>query len=69
MPSVPTGFYPSPEVKEPIVPKLRTTWTIGHERPLDAHEDPLAVLEHQGPEMALWAVDEGTATAVVEIIE
>lgn len=51
------------------MPRVRTTWTIAHERPLEPHEDPLAVMEHRGPEMALWAVEEGTVTAVVEIIE
>jgi hypothetical protein len=51
------------------LPRVRTTWTIVHERSLEPHEDPLAVLEHRGPEMALWAVEEGTATVSVEIIE
>lgn len=49
--------------------RVKTTWLIVHERDLEPGEDPLAILEHQGSEMALWAVEEGTATAVVEIIE
>jgi len=51
------------------VPTVRTTWIIVHERPLEPQEDPLAALVHVGPEMALWAMEEGVAIPSVEIIE
>jgi hypothetical protein len=59
----------APDRRRRRVAAVRTTWIIVHERDLEPHEDPLAVLEHRGPELVLWAVEEGTASVVVEIVE
>jgi hypothetical protein len=42
---------------------------ITHERPLEPDEDPLAVLGHTDPDPLLWAIEEGTVTTRVEILE
>lgn len=51
------------------MPTLRTTWVITHHRPLEPDEDPLAAVEHTDPDLLLWAIEKGTVTTRVEILE
>jgi hypothetical protein len=48
---------------------IRTTWTITHQRPLEPSEDPLAAIERTDHEVLLWAIEDGTVTTTVEILE
>jgi hypothetical protein len=51
------------------MPTVRTIWTITHQRPLEAEEDPLAAMERTDPDALLWAIEEGQVTTRVEILE
>jgi hypothetical protein len=51
------------------MPTIRTTWTITHERPLEPDEDPLAAADCRDPDVILWAIEDGTVTTKVEIME
>lgn len=51
------------------MPRLRTTWIVTHERRLEPDEDPATGTGPTDPDALLWALDEGTVTLLVEIIE
>jgi hypothetical protein len=50
------------------VPDVVTTWTVVHQRPLMEGEDPFSP-GNVDPEHLLWALDEGTISVAVDLVE